>query len=42
MSEFSLKGALTPQVVTALVGLAALSLIPVVYRPVVARRSRQA
>jgi uncharacterized membrane protein YdjX (TVP38/TMEM64 family) len=32
MQEFSLKGALTPQVITALVGLAALSLIPVVYK----------
>ncbi len=32
MQEFSLKGALTPQVITALVGLAVLSLIPIVYR----------
>lgn len=32
MQEFSLQGALTPQVVTALVGLAALSLIPVAYK----------
>jgi uncharacterized membrane protein YdjX (TVP38/TMEM64 family) len=41
MQEFSLKGALTPQVVTALVGLAALSLIPVVYKRVVARHASQ-
>ncbi len=41
MSEFSLKGALTPQVVTALVGLAALSLIPVAYKRISARRMRQ-
>jgi uncharacterized membrane protein YdjX (TVP38/TMEM64 family) len=32
MQEFSLKGALTPQVITALVGLAVLSLIPVAYK----------
>jgi uncharacterized membrane protein YdjX (TVP38/TMEM64 family) len=36
--EFSLKGALTPQVITALVGLAVLSLIPVVYKRIKARR----
>jgi uncharacterized membrane protein YdjX (TVP38/TMEM64 family) len=41
MQEFSLKGALTPQVITALVGLAALSLIPVVYKRTGARRTRQ-
>jgi uncharacterized membrane protein YdjX (TVP38/TMEM64 family) len=29
---FSLKGALTPQIITALAGLAALSLLPVVYK----------
>ncbi|MEQ1615216.1 MAG: VTT domain-containing protein [Hyphomicrobiaceae bacterium] len=39
MAEFSLKGALTPQVVTALIGLAALSLIPVVYKRLAARRA---
>lgn len=32
MQEFSLKGALTPQVVIALIGLAALSLVPVVVK----------
>lgn len=37
MQEFSLKGALTPQVVTALVGLAVLSLIPVVYKRLASR-----
>ncbi len=37
--EFSLKGALTPQVITALVGLAALSLLPVVYKKIKARRA---
>jgi uncharacterized membrane protein YdjX (TVP38/TMEM64 family) len=37
--EFSLKGALTPQVVTALVGLAVLSLVPVVYKRIKARRA---
>ncbi len=39
MQEFSLKGALTPQVITALVGLAVLSLVPVVYKKVKARRA---
>jgi uncharacterized membrane protein YdjX (TVP38/TMEM64 family) len=38
MQEFSLKGALTPQVITALVGLAFLSLLPVVYKRFKARR----
>ncbi len=37
--EFSLKGALTPQVITALVGLAILSLLPVVYKKIKARRA---
>jgi len=37
--DFSLRGALTPQVVTALVGLAVLSLIPVVYKKLAARRA---
>jgi uncharacterized membrane protein YdjX (TVP38/TMEM64 family) len=37
--EFSLKGALTPQIITALVGLAVLSLIPVVYKRIKARRA---
>ena len=32
--EFSAKGILTPQVMIALVGLAALSLIPVVYKKI--------
>jgi len=32
MQEFTLKGALTPQVLTALIGLAVLSLVPVVYK----------
>lgn len=39
MQEFTLKGALTPEVIVALVGLAVLSLIPVVYRAVKARKS---
>ena len=37
--ELSLKGALTPQVITALVGLALLSLLPVVYKKIKARRA---
>ena len=37
MQEFSLKGALTPQVITALVGLAVLSLIPVAYKRIKVR-----
>ena len=36
--EVSLTGILTPQVVTALVGLAVLALIPVVYKRIKARR----
>jgi uncharacterized membrane protein YdjX (TVP38/TMEM64 family) len=39
MEEFTLKGALTPQVLTALIGLAALSLLPVVYKRHRARKS---
>jgi len=39
MQEFSLKGALTPQVITALVGLAVLSLLAVAYKKIKARRS---
>lgn len=39
MEEFTLKGALTPQIITALVGLAALSLIPVVYKRLKARKA---
>jgi uncharacterized membrane protein YdjX (TVP38/TMEM64 family) len=37
--EPSLKGALTPQVLVALAGLAALSLVPVAYKRLKARRS---
>lgn len=36
---FTLTGVLTPEIVTALVGLAALSLLPVVYKKVKARRA---
>jgi uncharacterized membrane protein YdjX (TVP38/TMEM64 family) len=39
MQEFSLKGALTPQVITALVGLALLSLLPVAYKKIKAWRT---
>jgi uncharacterized membrane protein YdjX (TVP38/TMEM64 family) len=39
MQEFSLKGALTPQVLTALFGLGLLSLIPVVWKRVKALKS---
>lgn len=39
MQEFTLKGTLTPQVVTALVSLAALSLIPVVVKRVRASKN---
>jgi uncharacterized membrane protein YdjX (TVP38/TMEM64 family) len=35
----SLHGVLTPQVVTALVGLAVLALVPVIYKHIVARRA---
>ena len=37
--ELSLRGALTPQVITALVGLALLSLVPVAYKKLKARRA---
>lgn len=39
MQEFTLKGALTPEVIVALVGLAVLSLIPVGYRAIKARKA---
>jgi uncharacterized membrane protein YdjX (TVP38/TMEM64 family) len=39
METFSLKGALTPQVIVALSGLAVLSLLPVAYKRIVARRA---
>jgi uncharacterized membrane protein YdjX (TVP38/TMEM64 family) len=39
MEAFSLRGALTPQVITALIGLAVLSLIPVTHEKVKARRA---
>ena len=39
MQEFSLKGALTPQVITALAGLAVLSLIPIAYRKLTQSRA---
>lgn len=39
MEEFTLRGALTPQVLTALIGLAVLSLIPVVWKRIKARKS---
>ena len=35
---FSLRGVLTPQIVTALVGLAVLAMIPVVYKKLTAQR----
>lgn len=38
--EFSLEGALTPQVVTALLGLVVLSLLPVAYKAWKARRAQ--
>ncbi len=37
--EFSLKGALTPEVIVALVGLAVLSLVPVAYKKIKSRRA---
>lgn len=37
MEAFTLKGALTPEIVIALVGLAALALIPVIYRKLSSR-----
>ncbi|MEC9369347.1 MAG: VTT domain-containing protein, partial [Pseudomonadota bacterium] len=41
MQEFTLKGALTPEVIVALVGLAVLSLIPVAYRTIKARKDNR-
>jgi len=41
MQTFSLKGVLTPQVIVALVGLSLLSLLPVAYKKVKARRGRR-
>jgi uncharacterized membrane protein YdjX (TVP38/TMEM64 family) len=38
---FSLRGVLTPQIVTALVGLAVLALIPVVYKKLTAQRGER-
>jgi uncharacterized membrane protein YdjX (TVP38/TMEM64 family) len=35
---FSLQGVLTPQIITALVGLAVLALVPIVYKKIIARR----
>src|SRR5262249_61054398 len=35
---FSLRGVLTPQIVTALVGLAVLAMVPVVYKKLTAQR----
>ncbi len=40
--EFSAAGILTPQIITALVGLAVLALIPVVYKRIKARSSKAA
>jgi uncharacterized membrane protein YdjX (TVP38/TMEM64 family) len=39
---FSVKGVLTPQIVTALVGLAVLALVPVIYKQIMARRRKSA
>ncbi len=39
MQEFTLKGALTPQVLTALIGLAVLALIPVAVKRFKARKA---
>ena len=39
MQEFTLKGALTPQALTALIGLAVLALIPVVVKRIKARKA---
>src|SRR5262249_21384083 len=39
---FSLTGILTPQIGTALVGLAVLALVPVVYKQIMARRGQSA
>ena len=35
---FSLRGVLTPQIVTALVGLAVLAMVPIVYKNIMAQR----
>jgi hypothetical protein len=35
---FSLRGVLTPQIVTALVGLAVLAMVPIVYKKIMAHR----
>jgi len=40
--SFSVTGVLTPQIVTALVGLAVLALVPVVYKRIMARRGESA
>ena len=40
--EFSAAGILTPQIITALVGLAVLALIPVVYKKIKARSGKAA
>ncbi len=39
MEEFTLKGALTPQIITALVGLSLLSLLPIVLKKIKARHT---
>lgn len=39
---FSVKGVLTPQIITALLGLAVLTLVPVVYKQIMARRGEAA
>src|SRR5262249_45185303 len=39
---FSVKGVLTPQIITALVGLAVLALVPVAYKQIMARRGERA
>ena len=39
---FSVKGVLTPQIITALVGLAVLALVPVAYKQIMARRGEGA
>ncbi len=41
-AEFDLSSVLTPEVVAALVGLALLALIPVIYKKVQARKSQRA
>jgi uncharacterized membrane protein YdjX (TVP38/TMEM64 family) len=38
---FSIKSVLTPQIITALVGLAVLALVPVLYKKIVARRGEK-